>query len=84
MKLGSAKRRKDLVRPSAEELFVVRPDLLHVHLVEAGIDVPLHGFDLPLQIRSAGNLLGDCLFGHQAGGGLEVLRPRQGLAELAR
>lgn len=46
------------LRPTPEERLLVRADLLHVDLVEAGVQVGLDGLQVPLWIRAAGDLLG--------------------------
>src|SRR5687767_12914890 len=74
---------QDFVGVEPEEAVLVRPDLVDVDVVEAGVGVLLDLGPVPLGVRSADHQLGHVLRTDQLSGLLEVGGKGQLLAELA-
>src|SRR5918992_2914610 len=74
--------RQELLLREAEEAFLVGPDLVQIHVVEAGVRVLLDLFEVLLGVQTANDLFGDVVLAHHRSGVLEVARQRELLGKI--
>src|SRR3954447_22190205 len=75
---------EQLALGKSEELLLVRPDLVDVDMVEAGLLVLVDLLEDRLRVGAAGDALGDVVLGPRLRRLLEVLGQRELLAQRAR
>jgi len=81
--LAGREPRNDLALVEAQEAVLVRPDLVDVDVVEAGVPRRRGSLEMPLRIGAADDGRGDIVLGDELGGGLVVGPGRELLAERA-